>query len=434
MAKLRHLFLTLTLLLLMLTGCECEQARLSQVCNVPVACYIDRGGSVHELQDPAEYPELYNMGEDSACSLGTTVCDPHTFEVTCEGYVIPETAFVREECNLIDDNCNFLVDEQIRYEYWDPRNTCDNNAGTCKQNQECIAGQFFCQLHTPDSCGEEICDGLDNDGDGDIDEDTPEEPLYAEGYVYQGPPETDLVGECRPGRKECFQGHTIVAGQVLPSYEACGDSKDNDCDGFTDESDDPNSEAAYVFVLDVSGSMLPYLQAVTASVCNFSQNTMLGQSAYAVVLLGSNHPDGINDIIFGLDFTDSEKLCEYMTQAVWIGSGSEFQVRGILAAHDNYYLATDTQSSVVIGGLAWPQGLDKRIIMFSDEEPHYLPGESMDSVVVDCDRNDYSLGVFTPFAANWSYPVSQCGGFLVTLYTDAYNMEQQMLGNLTGGC
>ncbi|MDH3655780.1 MAG: hypothetical protein OEN21_16055 [Myxococcales bacterium] len=75
----------------------------------------------------------------------------------------------------------------------------------------------------------ELCDGNDNDGDTDVDEDWPE------------------LGEpCGEGAGECVQGEWVCAGDgdgvvcdggVGPVAEVC-DGKDNDCDGTPDNGPD----------------------------------------------------------------------------------------------------------------------------------------------------------------------------------------------------
>jgi hypothetical protein len=94
-----------------------------------------------------------------------------------------------ERCNFVDDDCDGQVDEG-------QRNVCD-------------------------SCGAvpaDICDGSDNDCDGLIDE--------------------DLVRECETtcerGLEICESGNWISCTATQPSDEAC-DGADNDCDGQIDE-------------------------------------------------------------------------------------------------------------------------------------------------------------------------------------------------------
>ena len=86
----------------------------------------------------------------------------------------------------------------------------------------------------------EVCDGMDNDGDGDIDEDLPVTTYYvdADGDGY-GTTEEDLCSATAPA------GYATVGGDcddtntaINPgATESCHDADDNDCDGFTDEDD-----------------------------------------------------------------------------------------------------------------------------------------------------------------------------------------------------
>ncbi len=87
-----------------------------------------------------------------------------------------------------------------------------------------------------DECG----NGMDDDGDGLIDEDCycgagESQTCYAGTYPHRG------VGACRDGVQQCDTGAGQEFGQwgscegsVLPQDEAC-DGVDNDCDGATDE-------------------------------------------------------------------------------------------------------------------------------------------------------------------------------------------------------
>jgi hypothetical protein len=73
----------------------------------------------------------------------------------------------------------------------------------------------------------ERCDGVDNDGDTEVDEDWPE--------LGEGCGEGEGRGECVEGRWVCAAGGQglVCEGAVGPVAEIC-DGKDNDCDGTAD--------------------------------------------------------------------------------------------------------------------------------------------------------------------------------------------------------
>jgi len=106
-----------------------------------------------------------------------------------------------------------------------------NVGGTCQELGPVLTDQPDASLE-PDATrepepGVERCDGVDNDGDTEVDEDWPE---------LGGPcGEGGGVGECVEGEFVCAGDGRGVAceGAVGPSDEVC-DGKENDCDGTPD--------------------------------------------------------------------------------------------------------------------------------------------------------------------------------------------------------
>jgi hypothetical protein len=117
-----------------------------------------------------------------------------------------------EICNGEDDDCDAAIDEDL---------------------EDLVCGEGVCQSTVPacafgvpvactpkDLATEEVCDALDNDCDGEVDE----------GFEVL----TCGVGACETSVYSCQEGAVTTCTPLEPTDEVC-DGLDNDCDGEIDE-------------------------------------------------------------------------------------------------------------------------------------------------------------------------------------------------------
>ncbi|WP_169796425.1 MopE-related protein [Chondromyces crocatus] len=159
-------------------------------------------------------------GLPGVCATGVTVCDGAN-GTQCE--VVTSPGQLPELCNGLDDNCNGQTDEG------NPGGgaSCQAAAlGECAHGtQQCVNGQVQCVASSPQP---ETCDGLDNNCDGNVDEGNPGGGTQCQ---------TGLMGLCASGVTSCSGVNGVICAPVVaPGQlpEACN-GLDDDCDGMIDE-------------------------------------------------------------------------------------------------------------------------------------------------------------------------------------------------------
>ncbi len=142
---------------------------------------------------------------ETMCGRGEKICVDGQLS-NCTGGDIPA-----DECDGIDNDCDNLIDETGYGECV----TESGNPGTAL----CLEGGMIADECTPDDpTREEICDGRDNNENGEIDENTDEE----------------CAVECHLGRRRCVEGNLLSCSAPPVGPERCN-GYDDDCDGLIDE-------------------------------------------------------------------------------------------------------------------------------------------------------------------------------------------------------
>ncbi|HEY0478017.1 MAG TPA: MopE-related protein [Kofleriaceae bacterium] len=191
------------------------------------------GDFVHHLVYRSKTPDRFLFGFEDLFRGGDN--DYEDMAMRIDG-LTPPCLPSAEVCDGIDNDCDGLIDAA------DPdltgvgtSCTCDGIALTCDNGPRfgqcqtgvtvCTAGAIAC--HGTGTPSGEICDGIDNNCDGQIDNNPAGVGAACDG------PDSDL---CKEGQIVCQNGALVCNDTTGPNVELCNGVDDN-CDGQIDEGD-----------------------------------------------------------------------------------------------------------------------------------------------------------------------------------------------------
>jgi hypothetical protein len=266
-------------LLMICQACIDQEELVRLECTPGDKIVCDEYGIDFPSADPIDIPK-----RSGQCSYGVKTCTISGWS-NCEGAQGPS----EEICDGIDNDCDTTIDEVYPEEHQlcGFEENVDYGVGICKPGvMSCYNGVLYCDDHIGPT--DEICDGIDNNCNGTIDEGIANSTAVV---CYEGPDGTLGVGECRAGIRYCTDGSFggPCDRQILPAAERC-DDLDNDCDGEVDEGFDTRG-VDLIFVLDISGSFRDEIDSMVQGITPLLEDPITSTFRFGLVVVGARAGD-----------------------------------------------------------------------------------------------------------------------------------------------
>ncbi len=419
------------------------------------------------------------------CESGLEVCGPGGDWAGCTARRPTE-----ESCDGEDNDCDGLIDEGLNCQCppelvgalvpcAEEPLTCGMGYKTCEcVDQDCVITQmseclavchWFPEIEQSTSCDQyggtptspEVCNNFDEDCDGLIDEGVTR-PCYT------GPAESLGIGICAPGEQICNAGQwygqttsgryvaDACGDEILPSEEIC-DGADNDCDGVTDYGQEI-PETDILFIVDWSGSMENYINAVRMAMNRFAQSFAAEDKLKWGLIVGpkSGGPDyrGMTTEVLLLE-SDISSLESFLLAFADVGSfdndtGNEMLKDALMLSVRNitgrmsYNLNSAEWANRVNSvpelssfKVSWRPGADRIIVVFTDEyDQTFLVPRVDDELLLEALQATPALKVFvfTDSRLSWRDYTNATGGQIFDLSSNQQRMYDDLMSILDEIC
>ena len=394
---------------------------------------------------------------------------------------------VDEECDGEDNDCDGLVDEGLNCQCppemvgalvpcLEPPLSCGMGFKTCEcvdeecqvtEMTECFALCHWLPEDPSTTCDPlvgmpvepEVCNAFDEDCDSLFDEQLTR-------ACYTGPEGTLGIGTCAPGQQVCNMGDwygqtqsgnyivDICGDETIPAEEIC-DGADNDCDGTVDFGEEiPDTDI--LFIVDWSGSMENYINAVRMAMNRFAQNFEAEDKLKWGLIVGPK-PGNVtlqqkDFLVMESNITDFDIFLRAFASVGTFQNSTSLEMLkdAMLLAIANisgnvqYNLSTAVWSnntgsvpSLDQFKINWRQGADRIMIVFTDEyDQSYLVPRVDRQVLVDAlsPTPNLTTYVFAQGSLTWSSYASATGGQVFRLTSNQQQIYNDLMSILDEIC